>query len=114
LEHLKAAGIPVEEGPYNQGAEMELPVEFNQKLWAAYFTEQSPEFDKTVAKDLVELIAKLAKQYPVEDPDDDEIDAVKLGEGTVYVDDLAALRSSLTLGKAAKPMEIYNDLPSKL
>ena len=114
LERLKAAGIPVQEEPYNERAEAELPVDLNQKLWSTFFKDQRPDFDKMVAKELVELIAKLAKQYPVKDVDGDEADRVEPREGTVYVDDRAPLRSPLTLGRAAKPMEIYNDLTSEL
>jgi len=112
LQHLKAAGIPVQEVPYNAAAAMQLTVAINQSVWAGFFEKDMPAFNKTVASELVALIAKLAKLHPViGDGTDAE---VKLREGTVYIDDMAALKCTLTLSKAASPVEVYSDLGSKL
>lgn len=107
LVHFKAAGIPVKEAEFNAAAAMQLSVAVHQAAWVNYFEVDDPTFDKKVAKHLVELIATVAKQYPVKE---DGEGTATLREGAVYIDDLAALKSRLMLSKAATPVENYSDL----
>jgi insulysin len=106
LERFKAVGIPVKEAEFNAAARLQLPTDVHQTAWRDYFEKDDPTFDKRIAAELVDLIAKVAKQYPVEG---DSVDG-KLKEGAVYIDNMAALRSRLTLGPAAVPIETYSDL----
>lgn len=86
---------------------MQLSVAVHQAAWKKYFEVDDPNFDKKVAAHLVDLIATVAKQYPVK-----EVGSSSRGlrEGTVYVEDLASLKSRLLLSEAATPVENYSDL----
>lgn len=106
LAHFKAAGIPVKEAEFNAAAKLQLSTDVHQAAWRDYFEKDDPAFDKKIAAELVDLIAKVAKQYPLED---DSVDG-KLKDGTVYIDNMAALKSRLLLGPAATPLETYSDL----
>lgn len=108
LEHLKAAGIPVQEAPYNAAAAMELTVDTNQTVWTQFFAKD-PTFDKVVAVNLIKMIDTFAKKYPAASRPNEAAEA-KLVEGTEFIDDLATLKARLTLSKAATPVEIYSDL----
>jgi len=106
LGHFKAAGIPVKEAEFNAAAKLQLSTDVHQAAWRNYFEKEDPTFDKKIAAELVDLIAKVAKQHPLED---DHADG-KLKEGAVYIDNVAALKSRLTLGPAATPVEAYPNL----
>lgn len=106
LGHFKAAGIPVKETEFNATAKLQLSTVVHQTAWRDYFEKDDPTFDKRIAAELVDLIAKVAKQHPVEDGSVDG----KLKEGAVYIDNMAVLKSRLTLGPAAVPVETYSDL----
>jgi insulysin len=112
LKHLKAAGIPVQEGPYNAAAAMQFSVAVNQTAWRDYFEKDMPEFNKKTAAQLIALMPKLVKMYPLEEAGSDA--PVKLPEGTIFIEDIAEFKSTLPLGKAAHPVEIYSDFGSKL
>lgn len=86
---------------------MQLSVAVHQAAWKKYFEVDDPSFDKKVAAQLVDLIATVAKQYPVKE---DGAGSRGLREGTVYVQDMASLKSRLMLSEAATPAENYSDL----
>lgn len=106
LGHFKAAGIPVKVKEFNETAALQLSTAIHQKAWRDYFEKDDPTFDKKIAAELVELIAKVAKQHPVEG----EGGAVPIKEGTIYIDSVAALKRRLLLSPAATPVENYSDL----
>jgi hypothetical protein len=106
LAHFKAAGIPVKEAEFNAAAGLQLSTDVHQAAWRNYFEKEDPTFDKKIAAELVDLIAKVAKQHPLEE---DHADG-KLKEGAVYIDNMAALKSRLMLGPAATPVEAYPNL----
>lgn len=106
LGHFKAAGIPVNEKEFNATAGLQLSTTIHQKAWRDYFEKDDPTFDKKIAADLVDLIVKVAKQHPVEEGGAE----ARLREGTVYIDNVAALKRKLMLGPSATPVENYSDL----
>jgi insulysin len=108
LKHFKAANVPVEEGPYNALAKLQLPSSSVQDTWRKYFEKDDPRFDPKLAQQLLELIPKLAKQHPVLEIENDGL--TKPVHAPVYVDDIAALKARMTLGKAAIPVENWLDL----
>jgi len=112
LKHLKAAGIPVQEGPFNAAAAMQFSVQVNQNFWTSFFEKDMPEFDKGVAAHLIALMPKLAKMYPHEEPG--SAGPVKLPENTIFIENIAEFKSTLPLGKASFPVEVYADFSSKL
>lgn len=112
LKHLKAAGIPVQEVPFNAAAAMQFSVTVNQNYWTAFFEKDMPEFDKGVAAHLIALMPKLAKMYPHEEPG--SAGPVKLSGDTIFIDNIAEFKSTLPLSKAAFPVEVYTDFGSKL
>jgi len=111
LKHLKAAGIPVQEVPFNAAAAMQSSVTVNQNYWTAFFEKDMPEFDKGVAAHLIALMPKLAKMYPHEEPG--SAGPVKLPGDTIFIDNIAEFKSTLPLSKAAFPVEVYTDFGSK-
>ena len=113
LGQFKAAGVPVQEGPYNAAAKLELSANIHQAQWKTYF-ENDPTFDEKVAAELVESIARVAKKYPVEEKVVESEGIVKPVHAPVYIDEVSALKARMTLGKAAIPVENWSDLGSKL
>lgn len=109
LMHLfKDAGVPVKEKEYTAASSLQLSVVLHQKTWRDYFDKEDPMFDRKIAADLIEMIPKIAKQYPVIEKG--ATGEAKLREGAVYVDSIPALKRRLMLGPAAIPVDSYSDL----
>lgn len=109
MHHFKDAGVPVKEKEYTAASSLQLSVVLHQKTWKDYFDKEDPTFDRKIAAELIEMIPKVAKQFPVQELSGAPGD-VRLREGTVYVDSIPALKRRLMLGPAAIPVEAYSDL----
>ncbi|KAG8937301.1 Insulinase (Peptidase M16) [Tulasnella sp. 418] len=116
LAILKDHGIVVDEPQYHDLSAAEPPLGAVKSFWEGHFNmlNAKPRSDKEwLSKENGEAILKEIDRIAATNSDESTTGGEtegKLGDDVVFIRDIAPFKAGLRIGKAATPVEIYNDL----
>jgi len=114
LEALRSKAVVVKEDDYNRLSAAQPPLSAVKMFWSNHFKTVS-HLSESDTQYLLKRMETLTKEHPAEGSVlEAEVTAGQLGDDVVHVKDMAAFKAQLTISKAATPVEIYNDIDSKL